>query len=75
MKKDYKYKIISYSPNRQVHESKKKWLETQGIFFGGYDLKSIPKSYEKHFLGLDFYWCFDNPETALMFKLKWGEDK
>lgn len=70
----FEYKVISCSESRIVHESKKAWLETQGINFGEYDLQQIPNDYNgtKYWGGLNFYWCFDTEEAATMFRLKWG---
>lgn len=68
---NFKYKIISFSPNKASHEQKKEWLVTQGVFFGDYDLQNIPGP--GPWTGLNFYWCFDNPEIATMFKLKWEQ--
>jgi len=63
--------VISFSVDRNTHEKKKEWLTTQGVFFGDYDLKNV--SGGPSWPGLNFYWCFDNPEIALMFRLRWGK--
>ena len=70
MKDRFKYKVISFSVDRNTHEKKKEWLFTQGVFFEDYDFENVSSA--PTWPGLNFYWCFDNPETALIFKLKWG---
>lgn len=52
---------------------KKEWLATQGLSFGDYLLRAINE--QPSWPGLNFYWCFDNPEIATMFKITWGNDK
>jgi len=73
----YPYKVISCSETRKLHEDKKRWLGTQGIMFGDYDLKNLPKSYKgiTYWGGLNFYWCFEDSETATAFRLRWLKDE
>jgi hypothetical protein len=75
---EYPNKVISCSESRTEHESKKAWLKTQGINFGDYDLQKCNlasiNSY-KYWRGLNFYWCFKDPETATAFRLRWLKDE
>ena len=72
----YPHKVICCSSERETHEAKKAWLGTQGIHFGMYDLKNLPKDYagKTYWGGLNFYWCFADEETATAFRLRWGID-
>jgi len=74
--KEYPYRVISCSENRSIHESKKAWLGTQGIHFGDYAIRDLPKDYTgtKYWGGLNFYWCFADEETATMFRLRWNKE-
>jgi len=70
----YPYKVISCSESREIHENKKRWLGTQGIMFGDYDLKEYDSpeiDVNTYWRGLNFYWCFKDPETATAFRLRW----
>jgi len=75
MGKSRKYKVISCSETRAIHESKKAWLETQGLYFGDYDIKDAPKTHKQYWGGLNFHWCFEDPETATAFRLRWAKDE
>lgn len=72
----YKFRVICCSDTRKSHEDKKRWLNTQGIHFGEYDLKNLPKSYKgvTYWGGLNFYWCFEREEIATAFRLRWKEN-
>ena len=66
-----KYKVISFSVDRNTHEKKKEWLATtQGLHYGDYVLENVEN--EPLWPGLNFYWCFEKSEEALVFKLRWG---
>lgn len=73
---EYPYKVASCSTSRTEHESKKSWLETQGVPFGKYALYSLPTRLipigPDYWRGLNFYWCFSDEGIAIMFKLVWG---
>ena len=71
--RNFKYKIISFSVDRNTHEKKKEWLASQGFFYGDYDLKHAANG--PSWPGLNFCWCFEKQEEALVFKLRWGDYK
>jgi hypothetical protein len=71
------YTVISNSHNRQIHDEKKLWLESQGLNSDDYMLYILPSknSLSRYYWeNFNYEWCFSNPEIATAFKLKWKND-
>ena len=75
MGEPFKHRVISCSETKEIHESKKEWLKTQGIHFGDYGLMNVPEIHKQYWGGLNFYWCFADAETATIFRLRWAKDE